>query len=208
VSNQLIQNYEEFVSQFEVSRETSNKLERFSTLLTKWNQKLNLIGKSTIPDLQMRHIVDSAQLIKYLDAKDLVYDFGSGAGFPGLILSFLGIETVHLVESDSRKVKFLQEAAKISNNEIIIHNKRIEIINIERADVITARALAPLDRMLVMIEKIVPTTSRIILFKGRNINQEILQACKNFKFDYDLYPSITANDSWVIEIKNLISIKR
>ncbi len=208
MNNKLIQDYQDFVNQFEVSRETSDQLEGFVSLLKEWNERLNLIGASTVPDLWMRHVVDSGQLIKYLNKDDVIYDFGSGAGFPGIVLSLLGIEKMHLVESDSRKAKFLQEAAKISDREIIVHNKRIEAINIEKADVITARALAPLDKMLSMICRFSSVTGRIILFKGRNVDQEILQACKKFKFDYDLYPSVVANDSWIIEIKNLTSIKR
>ena len=199
----LIENFEQYVKDYDVSRETLERLEKFVSLLQERNKNLSLVAKSTLPDIWMRHVVDSAQLLKYVSKDSVIYDFGSGAGFPGIILSYLGVEKVHLVESDGRKVEFLKEAAKISNNEIEIHYKRIESLSIDNCDVITARAVAPLVNMLKIIKKVAPIDARILLFKGRNIDQEIIDACKIYKFDYDLYPSIVAKDSSIIEIRSL-----
>ena len=199
----LIENIDQFINEFNVSRETLDKLEKYVSLLKEWNEKLNLIGTSTLQNIWIRHIVDSAQLLKIIDKKNTIYDFGSGAGLPGIVLSIMGVENVHLVESDGRKVKFLEEAVKISDHKIIIYNQRVESLNIKKANVITARALAPLSKLLDMVIKFANQTDRIIFFKGKNINNEIIEACKFFKFEYDLYQSLTSKDSSIIEIKNL-----
>ena len=111
----------------DVSRETFNVVEDFVSLLVKWNKKINLVGKSTIHDVWERHVLDSAQLIKYIPKEtSIITDFGSGAGFPAIILSIIGGWEVHLVESDQRKCAFMREASSRLGLNLHIHNDRIE----------------------------------------------------------------------------------
>ena len=106
-----------------------NKIDNYIQLLLKWNNRINLIGKSTIDDLWNRHIVDSAQLINFLTDEEIknavCADFGSGAGFPGIILSMLGLKHMTLIEKSIQKCNFLREAIKFSDNKIDIINKNI-----------------------------------------------------------------------------------
>ena len=128
-----------------VSRETRGRLEVYADLLRKWQPKINLIAPSTLPDLWARHFEDSAQLLQLVpECTKRIADMGSGGGFPGLVLAILtGIET-HLIESDSRKGAFLREAARLTDAPVTLHTKRLEAMPSLGADLITARALAPL----------------------------------------------------------------
>ena len=143
----------DFARDFHVSRETLAALEAYAALLEKWNRKINLVGRETLADLWRRHFLDSAQLLPLLPerppGRDLVIaDIGSGAGFPGLVLAILGAGEVHLIESDQKKCAFLLEAARAAGADVAIHAQRIEEIAGLEADVITARALAPLEKLL------------------------------------------------------------
>ena len=103
------------------------KLELFVTTLLKWNEKINLVAKATEEEIWNRHILDSAQLLKFIpDTKAKIVDLGSGAGFPGLVLAIMGYENVTLIESDNKKSVFLQEAARITGTKVQIINERIE----------------------------------------------------------------------------------
>lgn len=197
----MVLSYEEYFSN--VSRETFLKLEEYIKLLLEYNQKFNLIGKNTEIDIKIRHIIDSAQLMEYIDIDDIIYDFGSGAGLPGIILSLLGVREVHLVESDSRKANFLNIASKISENKVIIHNSRIEKMIINQDSVILARALAPLDKLLNYLIKFTKNCNKFILPKGRSFNLEIEQAMRLFEFEYNIMPSKTSQESGIIIINKL-----
>ena len=140
----------------DVSRETLARLESYAALLEKWSRAINLVGRDTLPDLWGRHMLDSAQLVDHLppppqDRPRRLLDLGSGAGFPGLVLAILGAGELHLVEADGKKCGFLREAArasKTSGAEVTVHHTRIESLPPLAVDVVTARALAPLPRLL------------------------------------------------------------
>jgi 16S rRNA (guanine527-N7)-methyltransferase len=197
----IINNYEDYIKRFSVSRETTEKFYSYVKLLQEWNQKTNLVGKSTISDIWMRHIVDSAQLCSYIDDNEVVCDVGSGAGLPGLIISYMGIKEVHLVESDGKKVSFLQSAAKISEQKIFIHKSRIENLQVSKVDCVVSRALAPLWKLLNLLKKI--PSNRMILHKGKNLEIELAEAQRFFSFAYNVYPSIVKEDSYLLQITNL-----
>jgi len=132
-----------------VSRETRERLNTYAELLRKWQRSINLVGPKTLDDLWNRHFVDSAQLLPLIPptARVLV-DFGSGAGFPGLVLAILGMAEVHLIESDQRKATFLREVARATGTPVTVHAKRIEQVTPFPADIVSARALAPLGDLL------------------------------------------------------------
>ena len=126
-----------------VSRETLFKFEAYLTLLEKWQRRINLVANSTMANVWQRHILDSAQLIKFYPANTKkILDVGSGAGFPGLVLAIMGDVTVDLVESDQRKAVFLSTVIRELGLPAKVHNQRIETMPNLRPDVITARALA------------------------------------------------------------------
>jgi len=138
---------EGFAAQTGVSRETVARLEGYAELLKRWSGRINLVSRNTLGDLWRRHFLDSAQLLPLIPqkARSLV-DLGSGAGFPGLVLAILGVSGVELIESDKRKGVFLREAARLTNTPVKITDSRIEMAKPHAADVVTARACAPLGK--------------------------------------------------------------
>ena len=180
------------------------RLKSFVVMLLKHNQEYNLIGKSTIDDIWHRHILDSAQLLKYVENKNLIVgDFGSGAGFPAIILSILGIREVHLIEKSFRKCQFLQLAAKISNNKVIIHQKKVEEIKNLSFDIATSRAFAPLRELLPIVKPFLKPHSYCIFLKGQSFEKEINLAKNIIKFNYSANHSITSDEGRVLVIKHI-----
>ena len=141
---------EGFAELVPVSRETLDRLNLYRRLLEKWNPAINLVGKESLRDVWRRHMLDSAQLHRYLpqETSPVILDMGSGAGFPGLVLAIMGAGKVHLVEADQRKATFLREAARVTGAGVEIHNKRLEELNVFPVEFIVARALAPTERLL------------------------------------------------------------
>ena len=160
-----------------VSRETADRLEVYITLLKKWNKTINLVSSRSLNDPWRRHILDSAQLALYIpDKKACIVDLGSGGGLPGLVLALMlpGAD-VHLVESDKRKSAFLREASRVLDCKISIHVERIEsVINtIQHIDIFTARALAPLPKLLEYIEPALNEKKVCIFHKTEGIDKEL-----------------------------------
>ena len=164
-----------------VSRETLAQLEAYAALLTRWSTRINLVGRDTIPDLWRRHILDSAQLRAFVPerARSMI-DLGSGAGFPGLVLAILGIPGVELLEADSRKCVFLREAVRITEAEAMIRPCRIEAVPPHPVDVVTARACAPLDRLLGLAEPFLAPDSECLFLKGERVEEELTLARKGW----------------------------
>jgi 16S rRNA (guanine527-N7)-methyltransferase len=187
-----------------VSRETLARLETFAELLLLWNRKLNLVGRGTVDDLWRRHILDSAQLHPLLPptARNLV-DLGSGAGFPGLILAILGGPTVHLTESDQRKCAFLREAVRVTGCAATVHAVRIEAAPAIAGDIVTARALAPLGKLLDLAEPFLAPTTRCLFLKGRLAAEELTAARKEWKMDADLLPSRSDPTGIILRLENI-----
>jgi 16S rRNA (guanine527-N7)-methyltransferase len=181
------QGFAEFVP---VSRETLARLEAYAALLTRWSARINLIGRDTIADLWRRHILDSAQLRPFVGkpARSMI-DLGSGAGFPGLVLAILGVPGVELVEADSRKSAFLREAIRITEVAVILRPCRIQAVPPHRVDVVTARACAPLDRLLGLAEPFLAPESECLFLKGERIEEELTLARKDWTMTTSQYQS-------------------
>ena len=183
-------------------------LESYVLDLLNENQLYNFIGKSTINDIWHRHILDSIQLVKYLNNfTDKFADFGSGAGFPGVILSIAGVKEIHLIEKAFRKADFLRKIKNISPNKIFVHQKKLEEITNLKFDCIVSRALAPLDKLLNYCNIFLEPNGYCLFLKGKNLPQEIALAKQNFNFTYELFPSITNKESNIIKITNLSILK-
>jgi len=164
-----------------VSRETLARLEAYAELLTRWSARINLVGRDTIADLWRRHILDSAQLWAFVPerARNMI-DLGSGAGFPGLVLAILGVRGVELVDADSRKCAFLREAVRITEPDATIRPCRIEVVPRHPVDIVTARACAPLDRLLGLAEPFHAPGSECLFLKGERVEEELTLARKQW----------------------------
>jgi 16S rRNA (guanine527-N7)-methyltransferase len=185
-----------------VPRETLGPLKEYVELLQKWNEKINLLRYNSSYELWYRHILDSAQLIKHISNDSKVMDLGSGGGLPGIVLSILGVKEIILVEADIRKCVFLNQASRLSPNKIAIENKRIEHLEQVNIDIITSRALSSIVNICSLIASF-EINAKILLLKGKTVQEEINEALREWKFDYNLHKSVTSVDSFIVEIKNL-----
>jgi 16S rRNA (guanine527-N7)-methyltransferase len=195
---------DQFLREENVSRETFSALASYTELLVKWNQSINLVSKSTLPDVWQRHILDSAQLYPLIPRDcSCLYDLGSGAGFPGLVLSIMGVRGVRLVESDARKCAFLREAARVAGCDAKVINKRIENLEPEPADVITARALAPLSDLLAMAKPLIGRKTQCLFLKGQNVAAELTQAHKLWTMQVETRPSRSDPTGSVVRVREV-----
>mgnify|MGYP001157117658 FL=1 len=183
----------DFVQNISVSRETLKNLSRYSNLVKQWQEQINLVGPSTLTDIWCRHMLDSAQLSNFIDEKSAkIVDLGSGAGFPGLVLSIMGFSDVVLIESNKKKSRFLNEVICETNCTAVVYNGRIEDYKNEGDfDYIIARALAPLDRLIKLSLPLNRGESRCLFLKGRNYEQELTQAEKKWSMDVQIHKSLS-----------------
>ncbi len=196
----------DFVEAIPVSRETIDRLERYVDLLRHWQRAINLVSPKTLEDPWRRHLLDSAQLISHLpDRPAMILDLGSGAGFPGLVLSILGVSNVHLVESDGRKARFLQETSRLLEIDTTIHNCRIEALQSMKPSVVTARALAPLTRLLELASRHIDRDTICLFLKGKHWKEELTAAKKSWMMQSRCSPSLTCDSASVL---NLWDIER
>ncbi|HEX3501624.1 MAG TPA: 16S rRNA (guanine(527)-N(7))-methyltransferase RsmG [Stellaceae bacterium] len=193
-----------FQNQTGVSRETLARLEAYVELLSAWNRRINLVGPRTIGDIWRRHILDSAQLFPLIPAKARVLlDVGSGAGLPGLILAILGVREVHLVEADQRKCVFLREAARITQSSVQIHPQRLEKCPRFGADVITARAFAPLADLLDQVERFAGAHTILLFLKGKTVGEELTEARKAWNMRATPHPSVSDPSGTVLRLEQV-----
>ncbi len=208
------------LKEIDVSRETQKRLEDFAVVLEKWQRKINLVGPKTLPDIWRRHILDSAQLVSLvkdyalqrqeaeLNDPLILVDLGSGAGFPGLILAIFSREwpfpvEIHLVESDQRKCIFLREAARITGVEVTLHGDRIEKIHPFSAHIITARACAPLDRLLEYAERFWGDNTEGLFLKGQDVANEMVQAAISWVMVTKSVPSRSDPSGIILSVTHL-----
>ncbi|MFQ8431594.1 16S rRNA (guanine(527)-N(7))-methyltransferase RsmG [Amaricoccus sp. W119] len=190
----------------DVSRETRERLEIYAGLLRKWNPRINLVSKTTLPLLWSRHIEDSAQLWDLApDAPPVWVDLGSGGGFPGLVIAILASERspgtrVHLVESDTRKCAFLSTVVRECGVVAEVHPERIESVRPPLADVVSARALAPLPDLLAHAEKLRRPEGICLFPKGETVHKEIADAKRQWNFECSIHPSRTEQKAAIVEI--------
>ncbi len=187
-----------------VSRETLSRLTAYADLLALWNKKINLVGRSTEPEVWQRHMLDSAQLFPLIPpGTQTLLDMGSGAGFPGLVLAIMGVPRVHLVESDQRKCAFLREAARLAQAPATIHAKRIEDLVAFPVDVVTARALAPVADILDWSARFLTEKTTCIFPKGQNVEGELTDAHKRWRITVDQRPSRTDSRGTILCINEV-----
>ena len=153
----------------------------FTRLLTRWNRTINLIGRQDVADLAERHIADALDLIPLIPPNvSRAIDLGSGAGFPGLVLAAATGITFDLIEADQRKAAFLREAARLTGAPVVIHPIRIEAATLSPAQLLTARALAPLPRLLTLAAPLLASNGVALFPKGPKAAEELTQAAREW----------------------------
>ncbi|MDB4852761.1 16S rRNA (guanine(527)-N(7))-methyltransferase RsmG [Alphaproteobacteria bacterium] len=187
---------ENFAKQLNVSRETLEALSAYVALLEKWQPRINLISPASLPDIWQRHMFDSAQLLAHMPemrpaAPHRILDIGSGAGFPGLVLAILGAGQVQLVESDQRKSVFLQTVIRELGVSATVVNDRIESLPACYPDVITARALAPLPKLMQLIDAQMHPGLTCLFLKGAKVEEELTNFQTYSTMTSHLYPSLS-----------------
>jgi 16S rRNA (guanine527-N7)-methyltransferase len=195
---------EAFAASLDVSRETLDRLTAYLDLLQRWQRAINLVGPATLADPWRRHILDSAQLRAHLPPGNAsLVDLGSGAGFPGMVLAVLGVPGVVLIESDRRKAQFLREVARETGTAVTIRAERIERLSGWPADVVTARALAPLPRLLPLAERFLTADSICLFLKGHNAVRELTQALKSWHMVPEMFSSLSAPTGTVLKLRGV-----
>ncbi len=192
-----------------VSRETLDRRDAYVALLTKWQRRTNLVAPASLGDVWRRHLLDSAQLAEYLPAVPArLVDLGSGAGFPGLVLAIVAGHDVELIESDGRKCAFLTAAAAETGAKVTVHEARIEAMPRGPADVITARACAPLTRLLGYAERFRGPDTVCLFQKGARVDEELTEAAKTWMMDFQRYPSQTDPQGTLLSIRDFARAAR
>ena len=190
----------------DVSRETIEKLEIYANLLLRWQFKINLISTNSLKQAWHRHFLDSAQIFSILPKKATsAIDVGTGAGFPGLVLSIMGLENVQLVEQNKKKCAFLYEVIRETEATASVHPCKIEKLPIKDYDVVLARAFMALDGLLKVVSPFFGKDTLGIFPKGLKVNQELTAASKNWKMKTAIKQSITSPDGKIVLVKDLVS---
>jgi 16S rRNA (guanine527-N7)-methyltransferase len=205
---------EQFARAFDVSRGTLERLETYARLLNQWQAKINLVAPGTLAEVWHRHFADSAQLVALAPADARTWlDLGSGAGFPGLVVATLLAEQgqcrVTLCESDTRKAAFLADVKRKLGLAVEIMATRIEIdsthASVGQADVVSARALAPLQRLVPLAAPFFHEQTVGLFLKGREAEKEIADLAKAWTVSFELKPSMTDREGRIAVIRSPIA---
>ena len=192
-----------------LSDDEIRQLQRFVELVLRWNPKINLISRASAADVWDRHVVDSAQVFLQMpEVCESWIDLGSGGGFPGIIVAILASHRkpglrVTLVESDQRKAVFLRQAVRELGLTCTVFAKRIEDLSGLTADVVSARALASLDKLLEMSAPLLAAGGGCLFSKGANRAQELVEAGRNWGFTVTEHPSLTEPTAAILKITDL-----
>ena len=201
---------DEFVARAPISPDSLVDYDRWVALLAKWNARINLVAPSTLPDVWLRHALDSAQIIPHIPANArMVVDFGSGAGFPGLAIAIEAKhdgardQHVHLIESAGKKASFLRTVIRELALPATVHSQRIEAMAPLEADVVTARAFAPLTRLLPMADHHLAPGGRLVLLKGGDLRSEEKDVAADWSYSRTIAPSSSDSSGVIITITDL-----
>lgn len=201
----------DFQRAFSVPHETVERLELYAALLRQWQNAVNLVAPATLDEIWSRHFADSAQLPAFAPNALKWLDLGTGAGFPGLVIAIILANhehrSVHLIESNSRKCAFLHEVARRTGVRITLHEGRIEDVarggRVKDVEVVTARALAPLDRLLGLAEGFFSETTVGLFLKGREAPREIEEAQGRQNFSFRSIPSRVNGEGSIVEVRRV-----
>jgi 16S rRNA (guanine527-N7)-methyltransferase len=191
-----------------VSRETWERLDGLVALLLKWQHTTNLVAPSTLPEVWTRHIADSLQLLTIVPDARAWADLGSGGGFPGLVVACAMADhpgaKIELVESNQKKSAFLREAARVLSVPAIVHARRIEdfiSVTVQSFDVVTARALAPLEKLIDYASPLLKAGAIGLFPKGQDVEAELTAASKSWTIETELVPSVTDPQARIVVVR-------
>ena len=190
-----------FVVDYDVPRETSAQFDVYAAMLAEWQQRMNLVGPRTLPDIWNRHFADSAQLLVVAGRGRSWLDMGAGAGFPGLVIALLDpTAKLTLVESIAKKCLFLTEASAALGlaNRVSIANCRVEALPLQIFDIITARALASLNQLFEWALPYAGAQTKWVLPKGARVTSELADARIHYAFDFELVMSRTDHHGRIV----------
>jgi 16S rRNA (guanine527-N7)-methyltransferase len=186
-------------------------LEAYRALLAEWNEAMNLVGPSALAEFWPRHVYDSAQLLALAPEARVWADLGSGAGFPGVILAILLKETpgarVHLVESMAKRCRFLAAAVEALQLPAEVHNARAEDLRL-KVDAVTARACAPLVKLLGYAQPYLDRGATGLFLKGQDVVSELTEAAKSWKFEAQSTASLSHSDGRILQVKGLKRVRK
>ena len=198
-----------FVKSLNVSRETLNGFYEYETLLSKWNEKINLVSKNTLVDIWERHFLDSGQIIKHVEVSGKRWvDVGSGAGFPGLVVALLLRDRkidcdLVVVEKNPKKVFFLNEVIRKLNLSVEVVNDNIDNLEPLNADILTARAFSELNNLIEIAFRHRKKEGICLFLKGENYRMELDKTLNYWFFDYDIIDSLSSSSGKIIRVKKI-----
>ena len=204
---------EKIIETYNVSRETFQKLKTYEASLSEWQNKFNLVSKKSLENAWQRHFLDSLQLIKYIpDDSRTLYDFGSGAGFPGMVIAIAENEKnpnlkISLIESVTKKTLYLNAVKSLCQVNAEIINNRIENLKLPKADVITSRAMCNLSDLLQYAHKLSNKKTLMIFPKGKSYKEELATANKKWKFNLIIEKNEVSEEGVILLITNLSPLK-
>ncbi len=192
-----------------VSRETLARLDAYAGALIKWQKAINLIAPATVPQIWARHFLDSAQVLPLAPAGARTWlDIGTGGGFPGMVCAIIAAEQLPeikwtMIESDERKCAFLREVSRTTGVTVTVLTARVEDLPDQNANVISARALAPLPRLLDLTHRHLAPQATCLFQKGGNYATEVAEAKQHWHMSVEAMPSRTAPESVILRIREL-----
>ncbi len=192
-----------------MSKDVAGRLDTFAAMLLRWNTTVNLVAAGDAPVLRRRHIDDCLQLLPLLpeDAGRGI-DLGSGAGFPGLILAIAAGVAFDLIEADHRKAAFLREAARATAARVTVHASRIEDTHLPPARLVTARALAPLPRLLALAAPKLAPGGAALFMKGASVDAELTEAARDWQMSVERFPGRTDPSAHILRISEIARVAR
>jgi 16S rRNA (guanine527-N7)-methyltransferase len=198
---------EEFKKLSCLKNEKFDRLVVYIDLLKKWQKSINLVGKNSLFDVWRRHVLDSAQLSKFITPKTMIIaDIGTGAGFPGMVLAILlekEDREFHLIESNERKCAFLREVNLATQAGVFIHNKRIEDINALSVDLVVSRAVASVDKLLQYSSFILKKDGKCIFLKGKKWKEELTQAQLKWNIKENIIQSLSDSTGKILKLEEI-----
>ena len=189
-----------------IDADTMDRFEIYLALLSKWQRAINLVGKNTLANAWRRHILDSAQLLPHIEKDLKIADLGSGAGLPGLVIAIATGANVQLVESDQRKATFMREVARETGTDVDVHVARIEDLPSLDADIVTARALAPLPKLLPWVYRHLKKGGKSVLMKGAGVDQELTESTKQWTMNVVRKFSISDASGTILIVNDLLPL--
>jgi 16S rRNA (guanine527-N7)-methyltransferase len=187
-----------------VSRETEARIATYLALLAAWNSRINLVGPVPAAEWRTRHVEDSLQLQSFLPPEGPYADLGSGAGLPGLLLAATGSGPWHLIESDRRKASFLREAARgMGLDKVTVHAERVEAARLPPLMAVTARALAPLEKLLPHAHRLLATGGVAIFPKGKQAEEELTAAAPAWLMRVERFASLTDPQATIFRLSEI-----